>query len=86
MIKKLNFQKELGITNKKPRNKKGSLWWWCKPRIPILIQWSAVIRKHFNGVKIGICGLQYHHSDPLAFFSDPYFLFQFYTVYDPYWL
>jgi len=30
-------------------------------------------------VKISICGLNYHPSDPfclLAFFSDPYFLFE----------
>ena len=28
---------------------------------------DSVIRKHFNGVKIGICGLHYHPNDPLAF-------------------
>ena len=36
---------------------------------------SSVVRKHFNGIKIGICGLHYHPSDPflfLGFLSDPY--------------
>jgi len=38
-----------------------------------------VIPKHFNGVKIGICGLHYHPSNPFlfhGFFSDPYSLFE----------
>jgi len=39
----------------------------------------SVICKHFNAVKIGICGLHYHPSDPLlslGFFSDPHSLFE----------
>jgi len=38
---------------------------------------NSVIHKHFNGVKIGICGLHYHPSDPflfIGFFQQSLFL------------
>jgi len=75
---------EIGIAKKAM---KGSLGWWCKPQIPILtlsldslhalLFWDPCMSKY---VKIGICGLHHHPSDPFlfhGFFSDPYFHFKF---------
>jgi len=67
--KKLKISKG-EIAEKKPRNKKGSLGWSCKPQIPILtlqplnkIEQNMI--KHYEAeILIGICGLHYHPIDP----------------------
>ena len=51
------FKQGIGIADKKPSNKKGSVGWQCKLQIPILTP-IKMFTDHW--VKIGICGLHYH--------------------------
>ena len=91
VIKNWKFQKGNRDRWKNLQNKKGLLGWQCKPQIPILTDsvCTAFYPDHFAcssiciGVKIGICGLHYHPSDPFLFCSFfqrslfPFWNFQF---------
>ena len=75
-----NFKQGIGIAEESQETRRDR---WCG-NVNHKSLYDPVICSHFNWVKIGICDLHYHHSDPflfLGFFQQSLFLvWKFYLL------